>query len=120
MRVLLGILVAVLALAAAAPAAEATNYVFHMQGRGWKGWDNMQSVTATGWTNMYFNYDGNSSLTNSTTTSEINNALTTYCNSSANACVILCYSAGCLRMQKAVSDLRAVGHPLSGLLWAEG
>lgn len=118
MRATWGMLVAAaLAITAAAPAAEATNYVFHVQGRGWKGWDSMQTVSATGWTNMFFNFDGNSSLTNSTTTSEINNALTTYCNSSANSCVVLCYSAGCLRMQKAVSDLRAAGNPLSGLLW---
>jgi hypothetical protein len=118
MRARLGTLVAIVMLAATAP-ADATNYVFHMQGRGWKGWDNMQSVSATGWTNMYFNYDGNSALTNSTTTSEINNALTTYCNSSANACVVLCYSAGCLRLLKSVQDLRAAGHPLAGLLWGE-
>src|SRR4051812_759236 len=120
MKSLVGIVVAVLALSVVAPSeAGATNYVFHMQGRGWKGWDNMQSVSATGWTNMYFNYDGNSALTNSTTTSEINNALTSYCNTTSNACVILCYSAGCLRMIKAVGDLRAQGYALSGLVWAE-
>ncbi|HEY5952626.1 MAG TPA: hypothetical protein VIV40_44310 [Kofleriaceae bacterium] len=118
MRTAIGVSIVVAMLAIAAP-ARATNYVFHMQGRGWKGWDNMQSVSATGWTNMYFNYDGNSALTNSTTTTEINNALTTYCDTTANSCVLLCYSAGCLRMVKAVQDLRAQGHALSGLLWAE-
>ncbi len=110
--------VAVFVLSVSAP-AEATNYMFHMQGRGWKGWDNMQSVSATGWTNMYFNYDGNSALTNTTTTSEINTAFINYCNTGANSCVVLCYSAGCLRLVKAVQDLRAQGYALSGLLFAE-
>ncbi len=119
MRTALGMLVVMFTLAVAAPSADATNYMFHMQGRGWKGWDSMQSVSANAWTNMYFNYDGNSALTNSTTTTEINNALISYCNTASNACLILCYSAGCLRMQKAVSDLHAAGYPLSSILWAE-
>jgi hypothetical protein len=119
MRSALALIVVAVSLAVAAPDAGATNYLFHMQGRGWKGWDTMQTVSASGWTNMFFQYDGNSSLTDSTTTNEINSALKTYCNTSSNACLILCYSAGCLRMQKAVSDLHAAGYPLSSILWAE-
>ncbi|MBA3460501.1 MAG: hypothetical protein H0T46_11100 [Deltaproteobacteria bacterium] len=118
MKSLFAAVVAVVVMSQTAP-AEAANYVFHMQGRGWKGWDNMQSVSATGWTNMYFNYDGSSALTNSTTTSEINNAFINNCNTTANSCVVLCYSAGCLRLVKAVQDLRAQGYGLSSLLWAE-
>ncbi|MBL9018348.1 MAG: hypothetical protein JNL83_29445 [Myxococcales bacterium] len=118
MKRLLGIVVAALVLFAAAP-ADAGNLAIHMQGRGWKGWDSMRSVGAPGWTNVYFNYDGNSSLTNTTTTSEINNYLKTNCNTTANSCVVLCYSAGCLRVIKAVGDLRAQGWSLAGLLWIE-
>lgn len=118
MRAALGLFIAVVLLGVAAP-AHATNYVFHMQGRSWTGWNNMNSVSAGGWTNMYFNYDGNSALTNTTTVNEINNALINYCNTSANACVMLCYSAGCLRLVKAVQDLRAVGYSLPGLIWSE-
>lgn len=119
MRTALGMLAVVFAVTFAPPKADAAALMLHMQGRGWKGWDSMQSVSASGWTNVYFNYDGNSALTNSTTTSEINNYLINNCNSTVNQCVVLCYSAGCLRMQKAVSDLRASGYTLSGLLWAE-
>jgi len=118
MRNALATLVIAVSIFAAAPAG-AANYMFHMQGRGWKGWDNTQTVSANAWTNMFFQYDGNASLTDSTTTSEINNALINYCNTTSNSCVILCYSAGCLRMQKAVSDLHAAGYPLSSILWAE-
>ncbi|MBV8758493.1 MAG: hypothetical protein JO257_14505 [Deltaproteobacteria bacterium] len=118
MRTALATLVIAASIFVAAPAG-ATNYAFHMQGRGWKGWDTMQTVSANIWTNMFFQYDGNSSITDVTTTNEINNALKTYCNTTANSCVILCYSAGCNRMQKAVSDLHAAGYALPSILWAE-
>lgn len=118
MRAAIGLVIVVMSFAAMRT-ADATCYAAHMQGRGWKGWDSMQNIAANNCTNVFFNYDGNSSLTDSTTTSEINNWLINTCNTTSNSCVMLCYSAGCLRMQKAVSDLHAAGYPLSGILWAE-
>jgi len=102
-----------------AGAARAGSYIIYLQGRGWQSWDNMQSASVTGWTNIYLTFNGNAALNDSSTISTINNAITTYCEG-GNSCVIQSYSAGTLRMQKAVSDLRAAGHGLSGLLWAEG
>jgi hypothetical protein len=119
MRKTTGLMVA-LALLAVGGTAHATAYVIHMQGRGWASWNTMYQVQASaeGWTNDFITYDGNSALTNSTSTTNINNKLIADCEGS-NVCRILCYSAGCLRMQKAVSDLRASGHNLAGLAWAE-
>lgn len=110
---------AVLCTVLSAGAAHAANYIIYLQGRGWQNWDNMQSASVSGWTNVYLTFDGNAALNNSTVISTINNAITADCEN-GNSCVILGYSAGVLRMQKAVSDLRAAGHGLAGLLWAEG
>lgn len=116
-RTIAAITVAV-CLVATAGAASASNNVIYIQGRGWGNWDNMQSASVSGWTNRYLAFNGNAALNDSTVINTINNAITSYCEG-GNTCVILGYSAGALRMQKAVSDLRAAGHSLSGLLWAE-
>jgi hypothetical protein len=103
---------------AAAKEARAANYIIYLQGRGWQNWDSMQSANVSGWTNDYIAFDGNAPLNDSSTISAINSRITSHCQS-GNTCVIQCYSAGCLRMQKAVSDLRAAGNSLSGLNWAD-
>jgi hypothetical protein len=110
-------IIGIVALAALPSAANATNYILYLQGRGWGTWDNMQSAS-TSYTNHFLTFDGNKPLNDAGVISTINNAILNDCRG-ANTCVIHCYSAGCLRMQKAVSDLKAQGNTFPGLLWAE-
>lgn len=116
-----------LALAAAAAAAVATvgftseaqagNYFIYLQGRSMTSWT-PAVANVTGWTNITMSYNGSKALNDSTVNTTIKNTISTYCGS-GNSCVLHCYSAGCLRMLKAVSDLRAAGNTLPGLMWAE-
>ncbi len=100
--------------------AFAGNYVVFLQGRGWASW-NGETVTAAGWTSVTLAFNGNAKLDGPETNTTVKNAISTYCGTgTGNSCVIHCYSAGCLRMLKAVKDLRAGGNTLSGLLFAEG
>jgi hypothetical protein len=63
-------------------------------------------------------YNGSDPLSGSSADANIRNAISAYC-ASGHSCVLHCYSAGCLRMLKAVSDLRAQGNTLPGLQWAQ-
>ncbi|MFW5740933.1 MAG: hypothetical protein ACOC1F_11270, partial [Myxococcota bacterium] len=108
-----------------APSADAGNYILYLHGRGDKCWvgsgqDCSQYrylVNAPGWTNVTTYYDGSEALASSVGTA-VENAVAAYCGG-GNNCVVHCHSTGCLRMLKAVSDLRAKGNTLPGLLWAE-
>jgi hypothetical protein len=112
-------LVASLAVVAALAApALAGNYVVYLQGRGWASW-NGETISASGWTNVTLSYNGNAVLNGAETNTTVRNAIASYC-SGGNQCILHCYSAGCLRMLKAVYDLRATGNSLPGLLYAEG
>lgn len=105
-------------LAALGSKAEAGNYVIYLQGRGWGSW-NGEVANSPGWTNVTMSYDGSSRLDSAATNVTVRNAIGAYC-AGGNYCVIECYSAGCLRMLKAVNDLHAGGNSTPGLLWAEG
>ncbi len=127
LRKLLASVVVVLAGLSVAPApAEAYQYIVYLQGRGWKSW-NGQLASVSGWTNVTLSFDGNRPLldtSSSTVNTQVKNALTTYC-AGSNTCVVHCYSAGCLRLLKAVSDItsndyRNFASRLPGFLWAEG
>jgi hypothetical protein len=63
-------------------------------------------------------YNGSGALADSAIDTNIRNTISAYCRN-GNICVIHCYSAGCLRMLKAVADLAALGKPAVGLQWAE-
>jgi hypothetical protein len=93
-------------------------FVVFLQGRGWASW-NGETVAASGWTSVTLSFNGNAPLNSNETNVTVRNAIATYC-SGGNQCIIHCYSAGCLRMLKAVYDLRASGNTLSGLLYAQG
>lgn len=116
MRVSLAALVFAV-LSVASSSADAANYVLYFHGRGQGSW-NGEVANAAGWTNVTFSYNGNAKLNGNETNVTVTNAISTYC-SGGNACIIHCYSAGCLRTLKAVSDLRAGGNSLPGLYWAE-
>lgn len=96
--------------------AKAGNYIIYAQGRSMKSWT-PATANASGWTNVTLGYDGSQALTGTATTI-LKNTIATYCGP-GNSCVVHCYSAGCLRTLKAVSDLRAEGNTLPGLMWAE-
>ncbi len=98
--------------------AFAGNYVLYLQGRGWGSW-NGEMLSAGGWTNVTLGFNGNAAINGPETNTTVRNAIATYCGG-GNSCIIHCYSAGCLRMLKAVYDLRAGGNSLPGLLYAEG
>lgn len=97
--------------------AKAGNYIVYLQGRSMKSWT-PELASASGWTNVTLAYDGSKALNSDATNVTVKNAIGTYC-SNGNNCIVHCYSAGCLRMVKAVSDLRAAGNTLPGLFWAE-
>lgn len=102
----------------AAGVADAGSYVLHIQGRGWNNWS-AEKPAMSGWTNVTLSFNGSAKLNGYETNTTVRNAVATYCGS-GNSCIIHAYSAGCLRMLKAVSDLRASGNTLPGLLWSEG
>lgn len=98
--------VAVLCLAAAAAPADAANYVVYAQGRGWKDWSTAErvNVAGTSWTPVTVAYDGGASM-NGPATTTLRTALEQRCaTSTGNTCIVVCYSAGCLRFLKAVHD----------------
>jgi hypothetical protein len=118
--------------------AHAANYVLHFHGRSQGSWMSSEggarmalaNVATNGWTNKTFSYNGNARIvsneTDSTTdVNSVNYALRTYCGTgTGNACIVHCYSAGCLRALKAIDDIRAgyggAANSLAGLLYMEG
>jgi hypothetical protein len=92
--------------------ADAGYYVVHVQGRGWKNWT-AEKPSMGGWTNITLAFNGSAKLNGNETNVTVRNAINTYC-SGGNYCIVHCYSAGCLRTLKAVSDLRASGYTLPG------
>jgi hypothetical protein len=124
-------------LVAAAPAAEATNYIVHVQGArqaGWKSDPNgarmvLANTTGTTWINKTLLFNGSARLTSTETdstsnTNSVNYALRTYCGTgTGNTCIVHCYSAGCLRTSKAIDNIRngvgGTANSLSGLLYIE-
>jgi Somatomedin B domain len=97
--------------------AHAGWYIVYIQGRGWGSW-NTEVANVPGWTNVTLSFNGSASIAGSGgATTTVKNAIATYC-SGGNYCVLHCESAGCLRMQKAIYDLRySYGNNLPGLQW---
>ncbi len=96
--------------------ALAGQYIVYLHGRGSQTWAHGVTPIA-GWTSVTLSYDGNSSLADARSSTSIRNAVRTYC-SGDNACIIACYSAGCLRTLHAMDTLRAQGVELR-VLWVE-
>lgn len=97
--------------------AQAANSFIYLHGRSMNSWT-PALANASGWQNITLGYNGSKALNDVGVNDTIKNTIATYCGS-GNSCVIHCYSAGCLRMFKAVSDLRAAGNTLPGLMWTE-
>src|SRR5438552_3025465 len=117
-RTSISALVIALGLVLAAGEARAGNSVLHFQGRSWGSW-NGETVGQSTWTTRTFNFNGSARLDSPETNVVVRGAIATYCSGAGNNCVIMCYSAGCSRVLKAVDDLRASGNPLPGLFWIE-
>ncbi|HEY5947530.1 MAG TPA: hypothetical protein VIV40_18630 [Kofleriaceae bacterium] len=106
MRPSLALGIVILCSVAAAHTAAAANYVLYAQGRGWKDWSTSERVNVTGssWTNVTVAYDGGASIRGPATTT-LRTALEQRCaTSTGNTCIVVCYSAGCLRFLKAIHD----------------
>lgn len=96
--------------------ASAGSYIIYAQGRSWGSWKT-DTASVSGYSNITLAFEGNKRI-NSSATTTVKNAIASYC-SGGNGCIVHCYSAGCLRTLKAVSDLRSGGNTLPGLLWVE-
>lgn len=106
MRTLLAMAVTLVMAAAAARTAEATNYILYAQGRGWTSWSSQErvNVTGTSWVPVYISYDGGASI-NGPATATLRTQLEQKCaTSTGNTCIVVCYSAGCLRLLDAIQD----------------
>lgn len=137
MRTLATLLGALIVLSLAST-ADAGNYILHFQGRSQSAWKSdslgarmvVADTSGTTWIDKTFTFDGSARLastaTDSTTNPQsVNYALRTYCGSgTGNSCIVHCYSMGCLRMAKAIDDIRngvgGTANSLSGLLYIEG
>jgi hypothetical protein len=100
------LIAAVLGVVAMADTASATNYILYAQGRGWTSWSSQERVNVTGssWTPVYIAYDGGASI-NGPATTTLRTQLEQKCAASTgNTCIVVCYSAGCLRFLKAMHD----------------
>ena len=86
--------------------AHATNYVIYAQGRGNANWSTSERVNLTGqpWTAVTIAYDGGASM-NGPATATLRTQLEQKCaTSTGNTCVVVCHSAGCMRVLKAIQD----------------
>ncbi len=100
--------------------AEAGKYILYYHGRSMGGWPGVGLLKApAGWSHIAFTYDGSERVNNSTVRSIAKNGLKTYCRGSSNECVVVCYSAGCIRVLKALDELVAAGTPANKILWIE-
>lgn len=97
-------IVALLMILGVTGTAEAVNYVVHAQGRGQGDWSSAERVTAPGWTTVTVPYDGGASI-RGPATATLRTKLEQLCAvGTGNTCVVVCYSAGCLRFLKAIHD----------------
>lgn len=106
MRTRLAVCAFLMVLTGAAATASAASYVIYAQGRGWKDWSTAErvNVSGTSWTNITVPYDGGASIRGPATTT-LRTALEQRCAvSTGNTCIVVCYSAGCLRFLKALHD----------------
>jgi hypothetical protein len=106
MRTLLAIATLLLIISTAATTASAANYIVYAQGRGWTNWSTAErvNVSGTSWQTVTVAYDGGSSIRGPATTT-LRTTLEQKCAAgTGNTCVVVCYSAGCLRFLKAIHD----------------
>lgn len=135
MRNLLSTLIGISVFVIGIQVASAWNYVIHVQGRSQQTWKHdstgQRMVLASlpsGWSNVTLTMNGNARITSTETdgsgVNSVNGAIRTYCGTgTGHSCIIHCYSAGCLRVNKAIDNIRnGVGggaNTLSGLLYIE-
>jgi len=111
--------VVLLTLATVRGHASAANYVVYLQGRSMNAWPSQALLAhSASYTDITLNYNGSSRLGDSTVRPQISSALASYCRN-GNQCVVVCYSAGCLRYLLAIDDLKAAGTPATGVLWVQ-
>lgn len=106
MRHLLAAFAFVGTIVAAAPAADAANYIIYAQGRGNGNWSTAErvNVAGTSWQTVTIAYDGGASM-NGPATTTLRTQLEQKCASSTgNTCIVVCHSAGCMRVLKAIQD----------------
>jgi hypothetical protein len=86
--------------------ASAANYIMYIQGRGWTNWSSAEKVNRSGtsWLEETIAFNGGSSIRGPETTT-VRTRLEQRCAvGTGNTCVVVCYSAGCLRLLKAIHD----------------
>jgi hypothetical protein len=100
-----------------APAPVYANKIVYLHGRSMRAWPSAGKLpTGADWNHVILSYNGDTRLTNSTSRSQIKEAINTNCNA-PNQCVIVAYSSGVNRMLLALSDLKAEGRPATKVLW---
>lgn len=99
------------------PPPPTNNKIVYLQGRSQDSWPVFLSHSSA-WNDVRVAYNGSSHLGDSTARANINSALSTNCRY-PNQCVVVCYSAGCLRMLQSLNELRAAGTPADKILWIE-
>jgi len=106
MRALIAIATFLVMSAAAVGTASAANYIVYAQGRGWTNWSSQErvNVSGTSWQTVTVAYDGGASM-NAPATATLRTQLEQKCAvGTGNTCIVVCYSAGCLRFLKAIHD----------------
>jgi hypothetical protein len=133
----LAALIATMIVGGSTSALAAQNYILHFQGRSWSAWQaNKASTSGTTiyesrsnssvWSDVTLSYDGNARIANATVDGAINSSIRSHCGTATNnTCIIHCYSAGCMRAKKAITDIRngtvgGAADTLAGLLYMEG
>jgi hypothetical protein len=106
----------VLALVLLPALALADQYVLYLHGRLEQEWKH-PTASLPGFANVTFLYDGNARLADWKVSRQLHDAFGKYCGAH-NSCVIVCFSAGCMRTLKALDELRAEKVPLE-VLWVE-
>lgn len=106
MRQLIVISVVVAALAGTVAVAQAANKIIYVHGRGQMTFNTAErvNVSGTSWQPVALSFDGGASI-NGPATATVRTALEQQCAvGTGNTCIVVCYSAGCLRFLKAVRD----------------
>jgi hypothetical protein len=95
-----------LVITAAVGTASAANYIVYAQGRGWTNWSSQErvNVSGTSWQTVTVAYDGGASISGPATAT-LRTQLEQKCAvGTGHTCIVVCYSAGCLRFLKAIHD----------------
>jgi len=137
MKHLLAVVFGLSTIVAGSSIASAANYILHVHGRSQQGWKSdpngarmvLADTSGTTWINRTLAFNGNARLTSTetdstTNTNSVNYAIRTFCGTgTGNTCIVHCYSTGCLRVDKAIDNIRngvgGTANTLSGLLYIQ-